>query len=68
MLTAAPRRRRVEPQRIVHRVKRGDTLFSIARLYNTTVASLKSWNTRTIRGNRINIGDRLTIFATRAAN
>ena len=58
----------VEPQRIVHRVKRGDTLFSIAKLYNTTVASLKSWNTRTIRGNRINIGDRLTIFTTRAAN
>jgi membrane-bound lytic murein transglycosylase D len=58
----------VEPQRIVHRVKRGDTLSSIARLYNTTVAALKSWNTRTIRGNQINIGDRLTIFATRAAN
>jgi membrane-bound lytic murein transglycosylase D len=59
---------KVEPQRIVHRVKRGDTLFSIARLYNTTVASLKSWNTRTIRGTRINIGDRLTILASRTAN
>ena len=58
----------VEPQRIVHRVKRGDTLFSIAKLYNTSVAALKSWNTRTIHGNRINIGDRLTIFANRAAN
>ncbi len=58
----------VEPQRIVHRVKRGDTLLSIAKLYNTTVASLKSWNTRTIRGTRINIGDRLTILTTRAAN
>ena len=57
-----------EPQRIVHRVKRGDTLFSIAKLYNTTVAALRSWNTRTIRGSRINVGDRLTIFATRAAN
>jgi membrane-bound lytic murein transglycosylase D len=57
-----------EPQRIVHRVKRGDTLSSIARLYNTTVAALTSWNTRTIRGTRINVGDRLTIFATRAAN
>jgi membrane-bound lytic murein transglycosylase D len=57
-----------EPQRIVHRVKRGDTLSSIARLYNTTVAALRSWNTRTIRGTRINVGDRLTIFATRAAN
>lgn len=67
MLVSAPAES-LEPQRIVHRVKRGDTLFSIAKLYNTTVASLKSWNTRTIRGNRINIGDRLTIFAARAAN
>jgi membrane-bound lytic murein transglycosylase D len=57
-----------EPQRIVHRVKRGDTLSSIARLYNTTVASLRSWNTRTIRGSQINVGDRLTIFASRTAN
>jgi membrane-bound lytic murein transglycosylase D len=56
-----------EPQRIVHRVKRGDTLSSIARSYNTTIASLKAWNL-TIRGNRINVGDRLTIFANRAAN
>jgi membrane-bound lytic murein transglycosylase D len=57
-----------EPQRVVHRVKRGDTLFSIARLYNTTIESLKTWNSRTIRGNRINIGDRLTIYASREAN
>ncbi len=58
----------VEPQRVVYRVKRGDTLFSIAKLYNTTVDALKSWNIRTVRGNRINIGDRLTIFAARTAN
>ncbi len=59
---------KAETQRIVHRVKRGDTLSSIARLYNTSVASLKSWNARTIRGNRINIGDRLTVFAARSSN
>ena len=64
---APPRVERAEPQRVVYRVKRGDTLSSIARLYNTTVTSLKSWN-RSIRGNRINVGDRLTIFAARAAN
>jgi membrane-bound lytic murein transglycosylase D len=58
---------RSEPQRVVYRVKRGDTLSSIARLFNTTVESLKAWNSR-ITGNRINIGDRLTIFAARAAN
>ncbi len=67
-MLVAQRADTVEPQRIVHRVKRGDTLLSIAKLYNTTVASLKSWNTRTIRGNRINIGDRLTIITTRTAN
>lgn len=44
---------------IVYRVKRGDTLFSIARLFNTTVAKIKSWNR--IRGNVISAGDRLTI-------
>ena len=65
---AADRDDKVETQRIVHRVKRGDTLSSIARLYNTTIASLKSWNARTIRGNRINVGDRLTIFSARQAN
>ena len=67
-MLAAGRAESVEPERIVYRVKRGDTLFSIAKVYNTTVASLKSWNTRTIRGTRINIGDRLTIHTTRNAN
>ena len=57
-----------QPQRIVHRVKRGDTLSSIAKLYNTSIGALKTWNARIIRGNQIKIGDRLTIFATRAAN
>ena len=65
---ASPTSDNAEPQRIVHRVKRGDTLSSTARLYNTTVASLKSWNTRVINGNQIRVGDRLTIFASRAAN
>ncbi len=57
---------KAEAERIVHRVKRGDTLSSIARLYNTTVASLRSWNA--LRGNRINIGDRLFVFSARTAN
>jgi membrane-bound lytic murein transglycosylase D len=68
ILASPPAPDQGEPQRVVYRVKRGDTLFSIARLFNTTVESLKSWNSRTIRGSRINIGDRLTIFSTRAAN
>ena len=47
--------------RVVHRVKRGETLASIARLYQTTVASLKQWNK--LRSNALVVGQRLTIFA-----
>ncbi len=50
--------------RTTYRVRRGDTLFSIARLYNTTVDRLRSWNR--MRGSQIAVGDRLTIFASRA--
>jgi membrane-bound lytic murein transglycosylase D len=46
--------------RLVYRVKRGDTLGSIANLFKTTVASLRRWNG--LRTNRIAIGDRLTII------
>jgi membrane-bound lytic murein transglycosylase D len=49
--------------RVIHRVKRGDTLFGIARLYDTTVEKIKTWNR--LQGNRITAGDRLTIFATK---
>jgi membrane-bound lytic murein transglycosylase D len=45
---------------VVYRVKRGDTLFSIARLYRTTVAALQRWNN--LRSSAIQVGQRLTIF------
>jgi membrane-bound lytic murein transglycosylase D len=60
-----PRPENSEQTKLVHRVKRGDTLFSIARLYRTTVASLKQWNR--IRGNAIMVGQRLTIFTKAGA-
>ena len=50
--------------RVVHRVKRGDTLFGIARLYQTTVPAIKAWNR--LRDNRIKPGDRLTIYTAQA--
>lgn len=43
----------------VHTVQRGDTLYSIARRYNTTVARLRSANG--ISGDVIRPGQRLTI-------
>jgi len=50
--------------RTTYRVRRGDTLSSIARLFNTTVAKIRAWNG--MKGSRIAAGDRLTIFANRA--
>jgi membrane-bound lytic murein transglycosylase D len=57
-----PAARRVETasEKVIHRVRRGDTLFSIARRYDTTVDELKEWNR--LRSNAIQVGQRLTIF------
>ena len=55
-----------EQAKLTYRVKRGDTLFSIAKFYRTTVASLKSWNR--LRSNALQVGQRLTILATRVSN
>jgi membrane-bound lytic murein transglycosylase D len=50
--------------KVIYRVKRGDTLAAIARSFQTTVASLRTWNG--IQGSRILAGDRLTIYTARA--
>jgi membrane-bound lytic murein transglycosylase D len=42
-----------------YRVQRGDTLYGIARRFETTVDSIKRLNR--LASNRINIGDRLTV-------
>lgn len=60
----APNVQRSRQASLIHRVKRGDTLFGIARLYRTTVASLKTWNR--LRTNSIQVGQRLRIFSERA--
>jgi membrane-bound lytic murein transglycosylase D len=43
-----------------YRVRRGDTLTSIARQFETTVQSIRSWNK--LPGDRIRAGDRLTVY------
>ena len=54
----------VQIVRITYKVKRGDTLFSIADLFDTTVAKIKSWNR--LSSNRIAPGAKLKILATRS--
>jgi peptidoglycan lytic transglycosylase D len=46
---------------VTYRVKRGDTLFAIAQLFDTTVAKIKTLNQ--LRSNRITPGTRLKIAA-----
>jgi membrane-bound lytic murein transglycosylase D len=50
-----------ERVKITYKVKRGDTLASIARAFNTTVTSLQTWNR--IPGSVIRAGERLTVYA-----
>jgi peptidoglycan lytic transglycosylase D len=50
---------RPEPTTIVYRVKRGDTLSSIARIFNTSVDKIRAMNR--LHGNVIAAGERLKI-------
>jgi membrane-bound lytic murein transglycosylase D len=49
--------------KVTYRIKRGDTLASIARQFQTSVASLRAWNG--INGSRIVAGRRLTVYTMR---
>jgi len=49
--------------RIRYRVKSGDYLGRIARLYSVRVSDIKRWNG--LRSNNINVGQRLTIYPRR---
>jgi len=51
------------PRIVTHRVRRGDTLFAIARLYDTTVDKIKALNR--LRSNTITPGDRLKVQASK---
>jgi membrane-bound lytic murein transglycosylase D len=50
-----------EPIRVVHRVKKGDTLYAIAANYNTSINSIRDWNKISQNG-ALRIGERLTIY------
>lgn len=52
--------------KIVHRVKRGDTLYSIAEKYNVSVGEIKRWNR--LRGNLIKEGQRIIIYTNSSAS
>lgn len=55
-----------ELSRVIYRVRRGDTLSSIARFFATTVSSLRSWNG--LKSDRLTPGDKLTVYTSRPAS
>ncbi|GMV23104.1 MAG: hypothetical protein AMXMBFR57_30530 [Acidimicrobiia bacterium] len=58
-LTSRPAEAPEPPTTLTYRVKAGDTLYGIARQFDTTVDDIKKWNS--LKSSRIGIGDRLTI-------
>ena len=49
-------------QRVIHKVKSGETLSSIASKHRTTVNNIKRWNN--LRSNTIHVGQRLYIYGS----
>jgi LysM repeat protein len=49
---------------VVHRVKSGETLYSIAKKYQTTIDKLKSLNR--LVGNTLRVGTRLVVSTPRS--
>ena len=49
-----------------YKVQKGDTLASIARLFKTTVASVRTWNPR-LPSSHLTPGAHLTVYAARTA-
>ena len=63
---AEPEPREAEVTRTVYRVRKGDTLYSIARRHGVSVENLRAWNR--LKGSALSIGDRLQIQTARSAN
>ncbi len=50
--------------RVIHRVKKGETLFAIASNYKTSIESIRDWNNLS-QSDDIKVGERLTIYVNR---
>jgi len=53
-----------KPVRVVHEVKKGDTLYTIATNYNTSISSIRDWN-KLSENDHLRVGERLTIYLNR---
>jgi LysM repeat protein len=50
------------PSKIIrHKVKSGESYYSIAKIYGCTIDELKNWNNKT--GSKIKVGEKVNVFA-----
>ena len=56
--------RQTKTVKVVHRVKSGESLWSIAKKYGVRVSDIKRWNK--LSSNTIRVGKKLTIYAKRS--
>jgi LysM repeat protein len=50
--------------KVIHRVKKGDTLYTLAANYKTTVEMIRDWNNLS-EDSTLRVGERLTIYLDR---
>ncbi|MDA3843452.1 MAG: LysM peptidoglycan-binding domain-containing protein [Candidatus Kapabacteria bacterium] len=53
--------------RVIHRVRRGESLYSISHKYGVRMANLRNWNNIPYNRDKLNIGDRLIIGYKKAS-
>ncbi|MBK6729636.1 MAG: LysM peptidoglycan-binding domain-containing protein [Bacteroidetes bacterium] len=49
----------IQPEKIMHKVQSKETLYSISKMYEVTVADIQKWNK--LNGNTISIGQQLIV-------
>lgn len=59
-------KRSVNEVKIVYRVRKGDTLYSIAERYNVSVSEIKKWNR--LKGELIREGQRIVVYTSSTAS
>ncbi len=55
--------RLTRPHRVVYQVRRGDTLYRIARRFKVTVGEIRKWNPKLTRRRVLYVGEKLVIYA-----
>lgn len=54
------------PEKVIYKVRPGDNLAKIAKKHDVSVAELKKWNKKSIKGGKVIKGQKISIYPNRA--